>query len=179
MKLGRRLRAVLVSLLCIGSALPARPALAVEPTAAVAGQREHNTDPSIRDLALGPGGLLQGTVVDQQGQPLPGTVVVLQRPDMRQLLIRADRDGRFALTGLRGGVYQLVAGKGKYVCRLWSPGTAPPNANDQLLVILGMDVHRGRSAAGQFVTSDQFLNALIFIGAFAVPIIVHNSKKSS
>jgi hypothetical protein len=39
-------------------------------------------------------------------------------------------DGGFAVQGLKGGVYQVSTLQGHGIYRLWSPGTAPPVAQN-------------------------------------------------
>lgn len=54
-----------------------------------------------------PSGQITGTVVDATGAPLVGAVVEVRGPVERS--VRTDLDGHFALLGMPGGEYQVVA----------------------------------------------------------------------
>jgi hypothetical protein len=96
----------------------------------------------IKDVQLHKGGTLSGNVVDgNSGESIPGTSVLL-RPAKSTSLQESiqsvtDENGRFVFENLRGGVYVLATGESSDVVRLWTQGTAPPSAADQVLMVCG------------------------------------------
>ena len=89
----------------------------------------------VRDVALQPGGMLQGTLLTSSGRPdVDQTVLVVAG---NEVVARAvtDRDGRFTVHGMRAGVYSVRADESQGVYRLWAAGTAPPSARGELLMV--------------------------------------------
>lgn len=99
-------------------------------------------DPSralVSDAALEPGGILRGRVLDKDGSPLAGIPVVAGR-DRPAFTTQTDAHGVFAFTDLPGGVYHISTPVGTVVYRLWAPGTAPPVASRQPLIVASWPV---------------------------------------
>jgi hypothetical protein len=92
---------------------------------------------AVIDVALGEGGVLAGQVVDAQGAPLAGTAVSVRSGGRDVLQAATNERGEFATAGLKGGVYEVVAGQHRGVYRLWAPRTAPPSANRAIMVVSG------------------------------------------
>jgi hypothetical protein len=67
--------------------------------------------------------------VVHQGEPLTVT--------------ETDREGRFAVTGLKPGVYELHLAQGGGAYRVWAPRTAPPAAEQGVLLVQDSRVVRG------------------------------------
>jgi hypothetical protein len=138
----RFVRCGVVVLACVGMLMP-RAAWA-------AGQLPAGDDQKVIDVALDAGGLLQGQVVDPDSVATAACEVVLLRNGQEVARTTTDREGRFCVSGLRGGVYEVLAGGGGGVYRLWAPRTAPPSANSSALVVAG-DVVRGQWATGHVI----------------------------
>lgn len=144
--------------------------------------------PSTADVTLTAGGVLQGQVIDRQGAPLAMMPVALRDRDRQITGTATDEYGRFAVGSLRGGVYQIVAGGGYATYRLWSPGTAPPSAEQTALVVAGQDVVRGQWGGGScrrccpgwgvvtFWMSNPWIVAGIAATAIAIPVAINNSE---
>lgn len=98
---------------------------------------------SIGDVSLVHGGLLNGTVVDDQGRALAATTVTI-RQGRRVLSTRTGSKGEFQFQGLRGGVYEVASARGREIYRVWAPGTAPKNARSQALIVSRPQVVRGQ-----------------------------------
>lgn len=96
------------------------------------------------DVALHEGGLLAGQVVDAQGTPMAGADVAVRALGREVAGTRTDEKGAYAIAGLRGGVYEIVTANSAGVYRLWAPRTAPPAANQQLMLVTGAEVVRGQ-----------------------------------
>jgi hypothetical protein len=132
-----RLGKMAVAVACCGMMVPPS-ALAAEPVAAVA------TMPSVVDVALRPGGVLVGQVVNPQGATQAGKVVSIQYANYEVARTTTDANGVFAARGLRGGQYQILTDDGISVCRLWASDTAPPAARPAALLVSGGEVVRGQ-----------------------------------
>jgi|GEM_PF-953705 len=96
------------------------------------------------DVTLASGGVLHGQVVDGQGIGLDGAVVSLRQGGEELSRTIADQEGRFSFSELRGGVYEVRGGQGMRIYRAWSPGTAPPAARTEALVISDPQAVRGQ-----------------------------------
>jgi hypothetical protein len=154
---------VAAALACIAMVMPSS-ALAVEPAA------QHY------DVALRPGGILVGQVVDPQGAVKPNAVVSVKYADHEVVRTTTDANGVFAAQGLRGGQYQLETEDGISVCRLWAPDTAPPAARPAALVVAGDNVVRGQWGGGAmhqwvgWVKAHPYITAGVVATAIAIPL---------
>ncbi|MFK7818256.1 MAG: carboxypeptidase-like regulatory domain-containing protein [Planctomycetaceae bacterium] len=88
------------------------------------------------DLRLSGNATLAGQVVDDQGKPLR-TDVLVTYGGMVVARAKTNVSGRFAITGMRGGVHQIVAGNGSTLARVWSGNTAPASAKTAALLVRG------------------------------------------
>lgn len=162
---------------CLGLALGASTVAAADQPAA----RPATQTAAIRilDIELTGTGSLSGTVINAQGNPLAATTVVLrqQRRDVAQTV--SDQTGRFQMTGVKPGTYQILAGEGHGLIRLWAEGMAPPSAKPQLMVV----AQRGPVVRGQIATIST--TALVLGGAAAAggatgaALLVSNRQNAS
>jgi len=153
----------------------------------VVGQRvvERPVAGRVVDVGLQPGGMLSGRAVDSKGAPLAQVLVTVKRASGEVAATTTDGDGHFAIPGLRGGIYQVAAGEGRRIARLWSPGTAPPSASSNLLVVRQTETLLGQREAGPLLSGWQrvkhwlanpwFTGSLV-AAAVAIPVIVHNAN---
>jgi hypothetical protein len=136
----------------------------------------------IQDVALGAGGSLNGQVVTTAGAAANGQQVLVRHASLGTVALQAESDGRFAATGLRGGVYQIAAGDAVKVVRLWAPGTAPPTATSEVLVVADGDVLRGQAAVQgpimNFISNPWVIGGVVAT-AIAVPVALSNEKESN
>jgi hypothetical protein len=152
---------------CVGMVIPPS-AFAAEPVAGAS------------DVALRPGGLLVGQVVDRQGVPRAHQTVSIQYGPHEVVRTTTDQNGTFAAQGLRGGQYQLVTHEGISVCRLWAADTAPPAAQPDALVVCGNEVVRGQWGHGghggplhgslDWVRAHPYITAGAIAAAIAIPL---------
>ena len=175
MKTERFVRGVVVSMAVLGMCLP-QVAFAVEPA----------STPAILDVALSDGGALQGKVVDLQGSGVAGVPVSVKIQDRNVATATTAADGTFRIQGLRGGVYQVAAGQGQAVYRLWSAGTAPPVAQTSAVVytqngVVDSDVVVYTAGGGtlKMLLSNPIVIAGLVVTAIAVPVALANSRSSS
>ena len=91
--------------------------------------------PGGHDVALADGGQLRGQVRDAQGMPVGRRVVQFIQNGQVIAHPTTDRDGRFQINSVRGGVYQISTGHNGGVYRLWTANTAPPSARPDLTLV--------------------------------------------
>jgi hypothetical protein len=170
----------LASLAVLGSCFPTSvsPAAGVSPTTGTEAAAS-KTVALMSDIALAPGGLLVGQVLDEKMQPVSGAKIAIQSDGRTAASTVTDADGVFAVAGLRGGVHQVVTDKGSQNCRFWAPGTAPPRAVANLRFVPGQDhVVRGQWGPPSSSWKDLATNPWVITGfvatAIAVPVVLHN-----
>lgn len=165
MKTFRAVRALMVVISLCGMCAPS-----------VAFAVEKPTKPAIVDIALADGGTLQGKIVDLQGGSVTGLPVSMQTHDGNFITTTTQQDGRFALKGLKSGVYQVGATEGHGTYRLWSPGTAPPSAQKDAIIYTQ---NAGAMGGLKMFLANPIVIAGIVATAIAVPVAVANSHSSS
>jgi Carboxypeptidase regulatory-like domain len=165
----RAFQTLTAAVACVGMVLP-QAAFAVQPV------------PQSNDVALRPGGLVVGQVVDPQGVGQAAATVSIQQGQQEVVRTRTDQNGVFAAQGLRGGQYQVVTEQGQGLYRFWAPDTAPPAAQQTAVVVTSPDVVRGQYGYGQgfgygygwldWMRSHPYLTAGIIATAIAVPVAI-------
>ncbi len=139
------------------------------------------------DIALAPGGILRGYVVDGGGVAVANAEVLLQSPHGQQVATRSDNEGRFGYQGVTGGTYQLATEYGEVACRAWTPQGAPPRSSSMLLLVHDEQIARGQwgppPTANGLVSnmkgtlSHPLAVAAIIGAAVAIPVAIHNADK--
>ena len=165
MKKGRFVRGLVVSLATLGVCLP-EVVIAATPQPQM---------PAVVDIALADGGVLHGQVVDLQGSGVTGVPVSVKDKDRDVAGTTTTADGRFAVQGLKGGVYQVAAGQGQGVFRLWTSKAAPPSAQKDAIVYTQF----GSGGGLKMLLANPIVIAGVVATAVAVPIAVANSRPSS
>lgn len=170
---------VIAWLAIAGFCLPAPAALGIQPAT--------DDQSSIRDIALRSGGLLTGQVLDAKLRPSAGAQVTIRGTDATVATTQSDTNGTFAVTGLRGGIHQIVTPTGNVLCRFWAPGTAPPCAVDQIAMIDDQTVVRGQ-AGPQFrqgfhddvkaIAKHPLLLGGLIAAAIAIPAALRNADRA-
>lgn len=167
----RSIQSVLAAIACVGLVVP-QSAPAAEPVSLA------------KDVALRPGGVLVGQVMDQQGAVRAGTKVAVWQNEREVVTTATDKNGIFAVQGLRGGQYQLLTSEGQTLCRFWAPETAPPVATDTVVLVTGQDLVRGQwsptpsGVAGyggrwlDWVRSHPYITAGVVAAAIATPVAI-------
>lgn len=90
--------------------------------------------PVVNDITM-TGGKLTGRVINAQGKAVDGATVTLRQGKNEVAKLVTDKDGGFAASNLRGGVYEIAAGQSTGVIRVWSEKTAPPSAKTQVMLV--------------------------------------------
>lgn len=138
---------------------------------------------AVRDVALRDGGNLTGQVLDASGTPVAGTAVAVIDRGRAVAATQTGADGRFAMAGVRAGVYEVATSNGVTVCRLWAPRTAPPAAQGDALVVHGDTVVRGRLGSDRggvigFLSNPWVLGGIV-AAAIAIPLILDEDDDAS
>ena len=129
---------------------------------------------AVTDVQLRDGGVLVGQLVDAQGTPVQGMPVSLRQNDRELAATLTDESGYYTISGLKGGIYHVASSNGSAAYRLWSPGTAPPAAQQGALMVVGDEVVRGQFGMWGFLTNPWVVAGLIAT-AIAVPIAISNN----
>jgi hypothetical protein len=132
----------------------------------------------VSDIALRPGGVLLGQVVDPQGVAQAGKPVSIQFAGKEVARTTTDENGVFAAKGLRGGEYKIDTVEGTSSCRLWAANTAPPAARPAALVVSGEDLVRAQFGGGpmhawkEWIKAHPYITAGTVAAAIAVPLVL-------
>ena len=131
----------LVTLSCLGLLMGQLPAWAFGPA-----QPQQSPVPNARpatpiiDVTLDQAGRFVGQVVDGQGQSRDGVLVVLRQGHRQVASALTDSQGRFALANIPAGLYQLEAGTTRAIYRVWTAESAPPQAQQQAVLVAETDL---------------------------------------
>lgn len=131
MFLSRRIRAGVALATCIAI---------ITPTSVLsAAPRTDAAQSTVRtvDVQLDAHGNLSGDVVDRQGNRQAGVDVHVWQAGQPRARVVSDNQGRFAVRGLKGGVYQILTETGGLVVRLWQNRSGPPAAKSRLMIVQG------------------------------------------
>ncbi len=136
--------------------------------------------PKTADVSLQKGGVLVGQITDAKGASVEATPVWVFSQGKKVAQVQTDKSGKFAVQGLKGGVYHVASAGNVGAYRLWAPETAPPAAKQGI-----MFVSKGDFALGQyggpsgpfgpvidFVTKHPILTGAGIAAAIAIPIAV-------
>jgi hypothetical protein len=143
---------------------------------------EHSTGsrkPQIRDVELRSDGQLVGQIAKVNGQPAAAQQLIAIQDGRHLGVVTSDQLGRFRITGLHGGLFQIVSGGRITLCRGWADGTAPPVASRELLLVQPGVIERGQRPFRDLIFADPVMVGLVIAAAVAVPIAVSNSRSES
>lgn len=164
---GRFIRSVAVVAATLGLCLP---------QVVLAGASAPVPTPAVVDVALADGGVLHGKLVDLQNKSVASVPVSVQLQNKEVAQAKTDKDGHFSISGLKGGVYQVVAGAGRGVYRLWTGKAAPPSAQKDAIVYTQFGGGGGGLA---MLLANPIVVAGVVATAIAVPVAIANSQPAS
>lgn len=98
----------------------------------------------IKDIELSADGTLYGQIAASQGHPVSDAVIQLKYQGTSIAATKSNADGRFAISGVRGGAHEVVFGASRSPVRLWASGTAPKGAKPGLVITNPSTVVRGQ-----------------------------------
>ncbi|MEX0820346.1 MAG: carboxypeptidase-like regulatory domain-containing protein [Pirellulaceae bacterium] len=160
MKLGQSLRTLVVTLACAGF---------------LAGQTVQAASPIIRDVALQPGGVLNGQVLDEQAVAQGQAKIAVVHKGKPLTVTETDAAGRFVLAGLEPGVYELHLAQGGGAYRVWAPRTAPPAAEQGVLLVQDSRVVLNQGGGHFGWLANPWVLAGIVAAAIAIPLALSDS----
>lgn len=129
--------------------------------------------PLVRDVALDDAGRLHGRALDGSLRPQAGKKITLWRDSQPVIELTTDSQGRFAVAGLRGGVYSLRSDEAVQSYRVWAPGTAPPHAEGAAVLVAQELIVRGQRPHPIYgILKDPLLLGVIVAAAIAIPIAI-------
>ncbi len=173
MKRGWFLQSI-VGLATCGSLVPTPAVVAAETAAATT-----RPAPSpVGDVVLSESGGLLGMVANADGTPVAGAQVAIRREGKQVLNAVTNKQGQFTVTGLSSGVYEVTAGQGTGTFRVWTAHQAPPSAKQGVLIVANPAALRGQTPLANIVTSELAILTAVVGAAIAIPIVVHNSRRS-
>ena len=114
----------------------------------------------IKDIELSADGTLYGQTAASHGRPIADAVVQLRYQGMPVAATKSNADGRFAISGVRGGAHEVVIGAVRSPVRLWANGTAPKGATPGLVIATNATVVRGQDY-------DEYGNSIYYDGEIA------------
>lgn len=132
--------------------------------------------PVVLDVALTEGGTLVGRVLDAQGIPLAKTKVEVINPQDQAMSVQTDEAGRFTVSGLsQGGMFRVSAAGNQRIYRVWMPGTAPPGAVSQVVIVAGQPIDRGQFTKPAMWLASPWVAVGIVGAAIVVPVALSTS----
>lgn len=167
MKMFRLIQGVAVFVACCG--MLANPLLAAEPNP------EFKSTRTVQDVELTEDGTFRGHVVDNSGNPLANCHVVVFHESTPVAQVKTDAAGRFEVNQLRSGVHHVAAGQQFAGFRFWSADTAPPSANDEVLMVAGDPAVRGALNGALFLLGTPGVLALLIAGGVGTAIALDNN----
>ena len=163
----------LVTLSCISLMMGQLPARAFGPPQSQQPSPSPSPQPilPITDVVLDDSGRLVGQIVDAQGNPRDGLVVVLRQGSRNGARAVTDSEGRFALSNVSVGLYQLDAGSTRAIYRVWTIQTAPPGSHHQAVLVAETEtVVRGNHIEAAVDQLDAITLAMVSSSIAAVAI---------
>ena len=138
MKLLTLVKGAAIALAALGTVMPTTQVQAASNTLKVV-----RTDATVLDIGMKQDGVFTGRVVDHTGAPARGAEVVVRQGDKVVTTVKTDDHGTFAVSGLRGGLYDVSSGKTSGQFRVWTESAAPSAAKQTPRIVLGEKATRG------------------------------------
>lgn len=119
------------------------------------------------DIVLHHGGVLQGTVLNTEGQPVSGVTVKIGHNQNTVAKTLSNAEGKFAVKGLRNGAHMIEVGAKLRPVRLWETNTAPPAAIENVAIVVDEEAVRGQMFGGGGRWPGSGIRAFVLIGGVA------------
>lgn len=139
----------------------------------------------IRDVEISEDGTLYGVVHNSAGHAVASAPVQLKYQGKPVAVTASNAEGRFAISGVRGGAHELTVGSSSSPVRLWANGTAPKTATRGIAVAADQTVVRGQNYDGYGPTAgpagfgmlDVITVATVGAAAGALVFAIDNNNK--
>lgn len=178
MKRMNALTKVMVALATFGMILPVGSLRADDVRQQSATLQSPAQQPAVVDVALGQGNVLKGQFVTVQGVPKAKAAVALQAQDGKTVNVVTNDKGLFEVKNVRAGLYTVSTGDAQLAYRMWAPNTAPPAANNGVLLVDDGSTVRGAAALGGL--GGLGIGGLIIIGtAIAIGVAAATNNDAS
>jgi hypothetical protein len=147
--------------------------------------RANSTQPLIGDIQLSEGGTLRGLVLDSSGGAQASAPIALYQDGHVITTVCTGPSGEFAISQLTAGIYELQTPAGRTMYRLWAPNTAPPVAQDGIVMIDGQNIVRGQHERGAWLghvgsaLANPWILAIIVAAAIAIPLALDDDDDAS
>lgn len=122
----------------IGMVLSTVPANAAEPVPV-----------KTADVALSNDGMLKGSVLTAEAQPISGATIEILHGDRKVASVVSDEEGQFAVKGLRNGAHVIQCANVQQPVRFWTTtAAAPPAAIRSVSLVVNENTVRGQQGTG-------------------------------
>jgi len=159
----------------IGTVIPQQ--LLAAPAGAIQSSQE-NGEASIDDIALDMHGKFHGQVLRESGAAASDVTIHVLKNGREVTNVSTNEEGRFEISGLRGGVYQFMTGESGVMYRVWAPRTAPPAAKPVALLVDDHGLIRAQDhPVLNFLTNPWILGVGV-AAAIAVPLALDDDDAS-
>lgn len=176
----KKIRGIAVALACLGMMVPHGRVFAASPKGTEKPAAKAPVKGPI-DVALAKGGTFQGRMINDQGTSVEGAAVVIRQAGRVVAETTTSEEGRFAVSNLKGGTYEVKAGKVDGVCRLWSTDTAPPSAANEVTIVSNTKVVRGQDGDGYFYPGNinPWVATSLVVGTSALVVALVANKNAN
>ena len=173
------IRSAAVVLATLGIVVPNAPVMAAGPKPA-ARPSVQLVDAKVFDIALSKDGIFSGRVVDHTGAALEGAQVTMKQRNKEVARTITDKNGTFAVSNLKGGVYSVSSGFTEGTYRMWAEKAAPPSAKEQGLLVMGQNGARGQFGGfgdGGVLLVGALATAAVVLSAITLSEVNQNGNK--
>lgn len=176
MKTSKVLNVMVVAVTCLGVCFPAQAF--ANPTATKV--NGISVVQKVENLSL-QDGLLVGGLVDENGRGVADAPVVIGQKGKAVAEVRTDKDGRFAVKGLKPGIYHVVSHGAVTTHRVFEGKDAPADAKKGVIHAVDPQVARGAPSNGGLlgVLSNPLVLALGIAAAIAIPLALDDDDDAS
>ena len=135
--------------------------------------------PATLDTSAQSDGMIRGRLVDPRGNGVSQSMLRLHQGNQVFAKAETDASGRFVIPSPPPGGYQLTDGRWVQSLRIWAPGTAPPAAGQEILIVAPGPVIAGQVAPLRYWMSNPNVMLATAAIAIAIPIILFNVSQDN
>lgn len=154
MKITNLVKGAVVTLAALGMVMPQGQVAAATGLQGIKSVK--TVEASVIDVSLSNGAMV-GRVVDHTGAALASKEVVVRQGKNEISKVKTDSTGTFAVSNLKGGLYEVTAGTSTGTFRVWTESAAPSSAAEQALLVVGENGTRGGNGFGGIMGNGQLV----------------------